>query len=42
MAAIANGIHKATGSRLQSLPMAPGKILDAMLEQGNGGAGTGD
>ena len=41
MAAIANGIQKATGTRLRSLPMAPGKILEAMWEQGNGGAEKG-
>ena len=36
MAAIANGIHEATGLRLRSLPMSPGKILEAEWEQ-NGG-----
>ena len=36
MAAIANGIHEATGLRLDSLPMSPGKILEAEWEQ-NGG-----
>ncbi len=36
MAAIANGIHEATGLRLRSLPMTPGKILEAEWEQ-NGG-----
>ena len=36
MAAIANGIHGATGLRLDSLPMSPGKILEAEWEQ-NGG-----
>ncbi len=35
MAAIANGIHRATGLRLTSLPMAPGKSLEALEEQGN-------
>jgi len=34
MAAIANGIYRAAGVRLNSLPMAPGKILDAIA--GNG------
>ena len=34
MAAIANGIYQATGLRMNSLPMAPGKILEAMWEQG--------
>ena len=32
MAAIANAIHGATSVRLNSLPMTPGKILDAILE----------
>ena len=36
MAAIANGIHEATGLRLNSLPMSPGKILEAEWET-NGG-----
>ena len=34
MAAIANGILRATGVRLNSLPMTPGKILDAISENG--------
>ena len=34
MAAIANGIHRAAGVRLNSLPMTPGKILDAISENG--------
>ena len=34
MAAIANGIHEATGLRLRSLPMTPGKVLEAEWEQG--------
>ncbi len=33
MAAIANGIHGATGLRLHSLPMTPGKVLEAEWEQ---------
>ena len=33
MAAIANGIHEATGLRLRSLPMSPGKVLEAEWEQ---------
>ena len=33
MAAIANGIHEATGLRLRSLPMSPGKILEEQWEQ---------
>ena len=36
MAAVANGIHEATGLRLSSLPMSPGKILEAEWET-NGG-----
>ena len=36
MAAVANGIHEATGHRMRSLPMTPGKILEAEWEQ-NGG-----
>ncbi len=36
MAAIANGIHEATGHRLRSLPMSPGKVLEAEWER-NGG-----
>ena len=36
MAAIANGIHEATGLRLPSLPMSPGKVLEAEWEE-NGG-----
>ncbi len=34
MAAIANGIRQATGIRMDSLPMTPGKLLEAMWEQG--------
>ena len=33
MAAIASGINGATGARLQSLPMTPGKILEAAWDQ---------
>ncbi len=36
MAAIANGIHEATGLRLRSLPMSPGNVLEAEWEE-NGG-----
>ena len=36
MAAIANGIHEATGLRMRSLPMSPRKVLEAEWEQ-NGG-----
>jgi len=34
MAAIANAIHKAADVRMDSLPMTPGKLLDAI--SGNG------
>ncbi len=37
MAAIANGIHKAIGTRMASLPMAPGKILEAIWDQNDEG-----
>jgi len=33
MAAIANAIHQATGVRMNSLPMNPGKILEALWDQ---------
>ena len=33
MAAIANAIARATGTRLQSLPMSPGVVLDALWEK---------
>ena len=36
MAAIANGIHEATGFRMRSLPITPGKILEEQWDQ-NGG-----
>ena len=36
MAAIANGIHEATGLRMDSLPMTPGKILEEQWERENG------
>ena len=36
MAAIANGIHEATGLRLRSLPMSPGKVLEAQWEANTG------
>jgi CO/xanthine dehydrogenase Mo-binding subunit len=36
MAAIANSIHQAAGVRLRSLPMTPGKILEATWEQESG------
>ena len=34
MAAIGNAIHEATGHRMRSLPMTPGKILEAQWENG--------
>ncbi|PKB63979.1 MAG: oxidoreductase [SAR202 cluster bacterium Io17-Chloro-G2] len=34
MAAISNAIHQATGLRMASLPMSPGKILEALWENG--------
>ncbi len=34
MAAISNAIHQATGLRMESLPMSPGKILEALWENG--------
>ena len=33
MAAVANAIYRATGTRMESLPMTPGKILEALWEQ---------
>ena len=33
MAAVANAIYRATGARMGSLPMTPGKILEALWEQ---------
>ena len=33
MAAIANAIARATGTRLQDLPMSPGAVLDALWEK---------
>ena len=33
MAAIANAIHQATGARMSSLPMSPGKVLETLWEQ---------
>jgi CO/xanthine dehydrogenase Mo-binding subunit len=33
MAAIANAISRATGTRLRHLPMSPGAVLDALWEQ---------
>ena len=34
MAAISNAIHQAIGLRMDSLPMSPGKILEALWENG--------
>jgi xanthine dehydrogenase molybdenum-binding subunit len=34
MAAISNAIHQAIGLRMASLPMSPGKILEALWENG--------
>ncbi|NQW21999.1 MAG: xanthine dehydrogenase family protein molybdopterin-binding subunit [SAR202 cluster bacterium] len=39
MAAIGNAIHGATGHRMRSLPMTPGKILEAGWENGNSSGG---
>ena len=36
MAAIANGIREATGLRMDSLPMTPGKVLEGQWEQNAG------
>jgi CO/xanthine dehydrogenase Mo-binding subunit len=33
MAAIANAIARATGTRMQHLPMSPGAVLDALWEK---------
>jgi CO/xanthine dehydrogenase Mo-binding subunit len=33
MAAIANAIHQAVGIRMTSLPMSPGRILEALWEK---------
>ena len=35
MATIANGIYRASGIRMRSLPMSPGRILEAGWEQGD-------
>jgi CO/xanthine dehydrogenase Mo-binding subunit len=32
MAAVANAIHDAVGVRMERLPMSPGAVLDAVLE----------
>ena len=32
MAAIANGIARATGARLNHMPMSPGAVLEALWE----------
>ncbi len=36
MAAISNAIYQATGLRMSSLPMSPGRVLEAMWANGNG------
>jgi CO/xanthine dehydrogenase Mo-binding subunit len=36
MATVANAIHQAAGVRMRSLPMTPGKILEAGWEQQEG------
>jgi CO/xanthine dehydrogenase Mo-binding subunit len=36
MAAIANAIHDAIGTRMESLPMSPGAILEALWEKDGG------
>jgi CO/xanthine dehydrogenase Mo-binding subunit len=33
MAALANAIYRAVGVRLNQLPMAPGRILEALWEK---------
>jgi CO/xanthine dehydrogenase Mo-binding subunit len=33
MAAIANAIYRATGTRLRQLPMSPGKVVEALSKQ---------
>ena len=33
--AIANAIHNAIGVRMQKLPISPGKVLEALWENGN-------
>ena len=42
LAAVANAISRAIGIRVRSLPMNPGKVLEALWQRGNGAAGTGD
>ncbi len=34
-AAIANAIHRATGVRMEVLPMNPGAVMEAIWKQGN-------
>ena len=36
MAAIANALSQATGVRMRSLPMSPGKVLEALWQKGDG------
>lgn len=33
LAAVANAIYRATGTRFNQLPMSPGRILEALLAQ---------
>ena len=35
MAAIGNAVHNATGQRMRSLPITPGRILEAGWENGD-------
>jgi CO/xanthine dehydrogenase Mo-binding subunit len=36
MAAVGNAVSAATGNRMRSLPITPGKILEADWENGKG------
>jgi xanthine dehydrogenase molybdenum-binding subunit len=36
MAAISNAIYRAIGTRMSSLPMSPGRVLEAMWSNGHG------
>jgi xanthine dehydrogenase molybdenum-binding subunit len=33
MAAIANAIYRASGTRMRQLPMSPGKVVEALSKQ---------
>ena len=37
LAAIANAIYNAVGVRMESLPMSPGNVLDALWKKDNNG-----